>query len=82
MLLFYLSKQPLSLSLFYPRWLLDGPTVIQSWKMSSSISIIEVNSDNAADINASSEASSLLMPKRMPSKLGITSEIPGRTSVN
>jgi hypothetical protein len=30
MLLFYLRREPLSLSLFYPRWLLDGPAVIQS----------------------------------------------------
>jgi hypothetical protein len=28
MLLFYLSKRPLPLSLFYPRWLLDGPAVV------------------------------------------------------
>jgi hypothetical protein len=28
MLLFYLYKEPLSLSLFYPRWLLDSPAVI------------------------------------------------------
>ena len=27
-LLFYLSKRPLPLSLFYPRWLLDGPVVV------------------------------------------------------
>ena len=27
-LLFYLRGEPLSLSLFYPRWLLDGPAVV------------------------------------------------------
>jgi hypothetical protein len=50
--------------------------------MLSSISIIEVDLDNTANINTGLEASSLLMPKRMPSKLRITSEIPGRTLVN
>jgi hypothetical protein len=28
MLLFYLRGEPLSLSLFHPRWLLDGPAVV------------------------------------------------------
>jgi hypothetical protein len=28
MLLFYLCGEPLSLSLFYPRWLLDGPAIV------------------------------------------------------
>lgn len=36
MLPFYLRGEPLSLSLFHPRWLLDGPAVVQSWRMSSS----------------------------------------------
>jgi hypothetical protein len=50
--------------------------------MSSLISIIEVNSDNTTNINTSLKASSLLMPKRIPSKLRITSKIPDRTLVN
>ena len=28
MLSFYLRREPLSLSLFYPRWLFDGPAVV------------------------------------------------------
>jgi hypothetical protein len=71
MLLFYLSGRPLSLSLFHPRWLLDGLVVVQSWKMSSSIGVIEVDSDSAADFDNALEGS-LLMPEKMPGKLGIT----------
>ena len=36
MLPFYLNNKPLPLSLFHPRWLLDGPPVIHKWKMSLS----------------------------------------------
>jgi hypothetical protein len=43
--------------------------------MSSSISIIEVDLDSAADFDNALEGSLLMpkkMPKKMPSKLGIT----------
>jgi hypothetical protein len=80
MLPFYLSERPLPLSLFYPQWLLDGPAVVQSWKMSSLISVIEVNLNGA--VNTLREESISLMPKKMPGKLGITKKIPSRTLVN
>jgi hypothetical protein len=49
--------------------------------MSSSISVIEVDLDNAADaLNA--KGSSLLMPELMPGKLGIVKKIPSRTPAN
>jgi hypothetical protein len=50
--------------------------------MSSSINVIEVDSDDAADFDDASEGSSLLMPEKMPGKLGIIKKIPGRTLVN
>jgi hypothetical protein len=40
MLPFYFRGEPLPLSLFHPRWLLDGPSVVQSWRMAS-IPIVE-----------------------------------------
>ena len=48
--------------------------------MSLSISVIEVNLNSA--INTLREESILLMPKKMPSKLGITKKISNRTLVN
>jgi hypothetical protein len=44
------------------------------------ISVIEVNLNGA--INTLREESILLMPEKMPGKLGITKKIPSRTSVN
>jgi hypothetical protein len=41
MLSFYLRGEPLPISLFHPRWLLDGPTIVQSWRISSSRLAIE-----------------------------------------
>jgi hypothetical protein len=38
MMQFYTRNQPLPVSLFHPRWLLDGPPVIYSWKMATSVS--------------------------------------------
>jgi hypothetical protein len=73
MLLFYLFERSLSLSLFHPRWFLDGLTVVQSWKMSSSIDIIDDDLGSAA-IDTYREESISLMPEKMPSKLGITSK--------
>jgi hypothetical protein len=35
---FYIRNQPLPVSLFHPRWLLDGPPVVHSWKMATSVS--------------------------------------------
>jgi hypothetical protein len=75
MLPFYLFGEPLSLSLFHPRWLLDGPAVVQSWKMSSSDGVIELKSSDAIDVGL--KASSSLMPKKMPCKLGTIKKIPG-----
>ena len=69
MLLFYLCGRPLPLSLFYPRWLLDGPTVVQSWKMSLSNGIIESASVVAIEV-----------PESVPYKLGIDKKMPNRTS--
>jgi hypothetical protein len=40
--------------------------------MSSSISVIEVDLDGATDFDDASKGSSLLMPEKMPCKLGIT----------
>jgi len=48
--------------------------------MSLLISVIEVNLNSA--INTLREESILLMPKKMPSKLGITKKISNRTLVN
>jgi hypothetical protein len=49
--------------------------------MSSSISVVEVDLDNT--INALNiKGSSLLMPKLMPSKLGIAKKISSRTPAN
>jgi hypothetical protein len=48
--------------------------------MSSLISVIEVDLNSA--VNTLGEESISLMPKKMPSKLGIIKKIPGRTSVN
>jgi hypothetical protein len=48
--------------------------------MSSLIGVIEVDLNSAVDTLG--EESILLMPEKMPSKLGITKKIPGRTSVN
>jgi hypothetical protein len=42
MLPFFLQNKPLSKSLFHPRWFLDGPAVVRSWKMSSPICIERV----------------------------------------
>lgn len=44
MLPFYLRGEPLPPSLFHPRWLLDGPVVVQSWRMSSSKLTVESTS--------------------------------------
>jgi hypothetical protein len=33
---FYIRNQPLPVSLFHPRWLLDGPPVVYSWKIATS----------------------------------------------
>ena len=77
-LLFYLSKRPLPLSLFYPRWFLDGPTVVQFQKMSSSIGIVDNNSDTAT-VDTLEEESISLMLEKMPGK---HQKIPGRTLVN
>jgi hypothetical protein len=48
--------------------------------MSSLISVIEVDLNSAIDTLR--EESISLMPEKIPSKLGITKKIPGRTSVN
>jgi hypothetical protein len=48
--------------------------------MSLLISVIEV--DLNSTINTLGEESISLMPKKMPSKLGITKKIPSRTLVN
>jgi hypothetical protein len=48
--------------------------------MSSLIGVIEVDLNGAIDTLG--EESILLMPKKMPSKLGIIKKIPGRTLVN
>jgi hypothetical protein len=32
---FYIHDEPLPISLFHPRWLLDGPPIVRSWTMSS-----------------------------------------------
>jgi hypothetical protein len=64
MLLFYLRREPLSLSLFYPRWLLDGPIVVQSWKMSLLNSVVSLKSKDTVnvDIKAALEAKELVSP--------------------
>ena len=49
--------------------------------MSSLINIIDNNLSNTI-INTYREESILLMPKKMPSKLGITKKISNRTLVN
>jgi hypothetical protein len=48
--------------------------------MSSLIGVIEVDLNSAIDTLR--EESILLMPKKIPGKLGITKKIPGRTLVN
>jgi hypothetical protein len=48
--------------------------------MSLLIGVIEVNLNGAVDTLR--EESILLMPEKMPGKLGITKKIPGRISVN
>jgi hypothetical protein len=75
MLLFYLSERSLPLSLFHPRWFLDGLAVVQSWKMSSSIDIIDDDLDSAA-VDTHEEESISWMPEKMPGKLGITPKNP------
>ena len=88
MLPFYLCGEPLSLFLFHPRWLLDGPAVVQSWRMSSSsngVTVIAVEADSQGASKASKTSSLLsspnLSPTFQPDKLGISKKIPGRTSV-
>jgi len=73
MLPFYLSERSLPLSLFHPRWFLDGPAVVQSWKMSSSIDIIDDDLGSTA-VDTHGEESISLMPEKMPGKLGIISK--------
>jgi hypothetical protein len=43
-LLFYFRGKPLSISIFHPRWFLDGPAVVQSWRMLSSSCTVESSS--------------------------------------
>ena len=88
MLPFYLCGEPLSLFLFHPRWLLDGPAVVQSWRMSSSsngVTVIAVEADSQGASKASKTSSLLsspdLSPTFQPDKLGISKKIPVRTSV-
>ena len=76
MLPFYQRGRPLPLSLFHPRWLLDGPSVVQSWKMSSSSGNTLVVAVEVDSLPGSKSSSPLL-----PEKLGILQKIPGRTSV-
>ena len=80
---FYLRGEPLSLSLFHPRWLLDGPAVVQSWRMSlSSNGVVDADSEG---LSKASKAPSVLSspdssPSLRPDKSGIFEKIPGRTS--
>jgi hypothetical protein len=51
MLPFYLRKEPLSLSLFHPRWFLDGLAVVRSWRMSSLNGVVGPTSYSAAKVD-------------------------------
>jgi hypothetical protein len=62
MLQFYLRGEPLPLSLFHPRWLLDGPGVVRGWKMKLS-SVVAVQS-------VPTSASNPLLTPAGPSSLG------------
>ena len=43
MMQFYLRNKPLPVSLFHPRWLLDGPPVVHSWKMATSLPSLDTS---------------------------------------